>query len=308
MITAQAPIHSRRSPSEIALPSHQNTHSPNTHDIQMNRFVGDGLDYRRPVMSHPRDEVIDLTEEASSPPVSARPGYSGGLAARQSSRPHHPIIDLDQEYGDDEPEIQHEHTRDPSPDFEVLYSRAAPPRSRSAGNAASRDGSGPRRTGPTIPHNEFRRGMEELRRGMANVSNQIGIYRHSLLPQAPGRHHHHGNLHPPIMHQHQHQVPNDRDLFVNLEFHLPDQLDFETQGFRMGDVAQPRPQPPPPTYDAPPMARPGYTRSPKEDDVLVCPNCSDELGVGDSEEKRQVWVIKRCGHVSHLLSLGTLHC
>lgn len=60
-----------------------------------------------------------------------------------------------------------------------------------------------------------------------------------------------------------------------------------------------RPPPPPPTYDPPPKPRSGYSRSPKEDDVLICPNCEDELGVGKDDIKKQVWVAKKCGHVSH---------
>ena len=83
------------------------------------------------------------------------------------------------------------------------------------------------------------------------------------------------------------------------EIILPGELDFVTQGFRMGDAAGPRQtQPPLPTYDAPSPPRPGFTRSPKEDEVLVCPNCGDELGLGKDDIKRQVWVIKACGHVS----------
>ncbi|KAK3044225.1 hypothetical protein LTS18_001847, partial [Coniosporium uncinatum] len=54
---------------------------------------------------------------------------------------------------------------------------------------------------------------------------------------------------------------------------------------------------PPPTYEAPPKAPEGFTRSPEEDDVIVCPNCGDELMTGETETKRQIWVVKTCGHV-----------
>ena len=267
----------------------------------MNRFVGDGLDHRRPVMSQPTTDIIDLTEEAGSPVEPAVPTRGGITTStfRRLGHPQRPVIDLEEEYGEDEPEVQRELTRDVSPDLEVLFSRA---RSRSAGNPTPRNGSRPRRAARPSAQNEIRRNMEEIRREMQDVSNRLGIFQSSLRPPARAPSHsqpqHHGQLH----HQARHQIPNDADLLimpdVNLEFNLPDQLDFETQGFRMGDVTQPRPQRPPPTYDPPPKARLGYTRSPNEDDVMICPICSDELGVGKTEEKRQVWVVKKCGHVS----------
>jgi len=51
-----------------------------------------------------------------------------------------------------------------------------------------------------------------------------------------------------------------------------------------------------PTYEAPPAAPDGFTRSPRKEDVLLCPNCDCELGEGDDLEK-QFWVSKDCGHV-----------
>lgn len=55
-------------------------------------------------------------------------------------------------------------------------------------------------------------------------------------------------------------------------------------------------QPQRPTYQAPPAAPEGFTRSPGEDDRLVCPNCDHELVQGEELEK-QVWVARECGHV-----------
>lgn len=57
-------------------------------------------------------------------------------------------------------------------------------------------------------------------------------------------------------------------------------------------------QPPGPAYNPPPPVKAGFTRSPAEDDVLVCPRCEDELCKGSSETKQQAWVVKNCGHVS----------
>ncbi|KAH8153505.1 uncharacterized protein LAJ45_02318 [Morchella importuna] len=49
-------------------------------------------------------------------------------------------------------------------------------------------------------------------------------------------------------------------------------------------------------YKSPQPAREGYTRSPKEDDILVCSSCSSELGVpGEGPYAQEVWASK-CGH------------
>ncbi|CZS99236.1 hypothetical protein WAI453_008288 [Rhynchosporium graminicola] len=69
-----------------------------------------------------------------------------------------------------------------------------------------------------------------------------------------------------------------------------------------------------PEHVAPPPARSGFTRSPKEDLVLICPSCEEEL-IQNNEIEEQVvkksgkaptkkereehpfWVVKDCGHV-----------
>ncbi|EME47539.1 hypothetical protein DOTSEDRAFT_41932 [Dothistroma septosporum NZE10] len=71
-------------------------------------------------------------------------------------------------------------------------------------------------------------------------------------------------------------------------------FDYEPVGFDLGIVGGNRPPTPP--YEAPQPAAAGFTRSPGEDEVVVCPNCGDELAMGDSNEKQQVHVIKKCGH------------
>jgi hypothetical protein len=55
---------------------------------------------------------------------------------------------------------------------------------------------------------------------------------------------------------------------------------------------------PSPKYEPPKDAAPGFTRTPGEDEVVVCPNCGDELATGPDEMKQELWVIKACGHVS----------
>lgn len=78
-------------------------------------------------------------------------------------------------------------------------------------------------------------------------------------------------------------------------------LNFGVVGFDLGFGGGGRPEPPPATYEAPPPAPEGFTRSPEEDDVLVCPNCDSELCKGDDDVKKQVWIAKQCGHVSYIL-------
>lgn len=97
------------------------------------------------------------------------------------------------------------------------------------------------------------------------------------------------------------QRTNDRP---HLRFEPPPQraigitidMDYGITGFDMGFVGGNRP--PTPKYEPPEPAAEGFTRSPGEDEVVVCPNCGDELAVGDSEKKQSIWVIKKCGHVS----------
>jgi len=50
------------------------------------------------------------------------------------------------------------------------------------------------------------------------------------------------------------------------------------------------------SYVAPPTAKDGYTRSPTENMVLICPSCAVELGKDVDVVKKQVWAAK-CGHV-----------
>jgi len=73
-------------------------------------------------------------------------------------------------------------------------------------------------------------------------------------------------------------------------------LDFGAAAFDMG-LGEPA-RPATPKYEAPPPPEKGFTRSPEEDEEVVCPNCGDELGVSKDETKAQVWVVKGCGHVS----------
>ena len=76
---------------------------------------------------------------------------------------------------------------------------------------------------------------------------------------------------------------------------LPGIMNYDTVGF---EVMPGNNRPPTPPYTPPAEAEEGFTRNPGEAEVVVCPNCGDELAVGDDERKQQVWVVKTCGHVS----------
>jgi uncharacterized protein YbaR (Trm112 family) len=69
-----------------------------------------------------------------------------------------------------------------------------------------------------------------------------------------------------------------------------------------------------PDHIPPPAARPDFTRSPTEDDLVICPSCNEELVHRKDEEKPVVkksgkaptkkereehpfWVVRECGHV-----------
>ncbi|KAK6438714.1 hypothetical protein LTR95_005075 [Oleoguttula sp. CCFEE 5521] len=72
---------------------------------------------------------------------------------------------------------------------------------------------------------------------------------------------------------------------------MPGMMDYGAAAFDLGLGRQPSP-----TYEAPKEAEKGFTMSPGEEEIVVCPNCGDELAVAGDGEKGQVWVIRGCGH------------
>lgn len=90
---------------------------------------------------------------------------------------------------------------------------------------------------------------------------------------------------------------------------MPTMMNYVDPGFDMGIIGGNRPATP--KYEPPEPPAPGFTRNPAEDEVVVCPNCGDELAIGETEKKQEVWVIKKCGHVSvdtHALTVTILIC
>ncbi|KXT12566.1 hypothetical protein AC579_2092 [Pseudocercospora musae] len=101
-------------------------------------------------------------------------------------------------------------------------------------------------------------------------------------------------------HEHRNAAPRAHIHFgpprvgMQMELNLGGMMDYDTPAFDMGYQGANRP--PEPKYEPPKAAEKGFTRSPGEDEIVVCPNCGDELAMGDTEQKQQVWVIKKCGH------------
>ncbi|CAK1361231.1 hypothetical protein CB0940_03376 [Cercospora beticola] len=89
------------------------------------------------------------------------------------------------------------------------------------------------------------------------------------------------DTHDPIPH-----MPAAGPLAIGLEFDLP-AFDMGIAGGNQTTADK---------YEPPAAASKGFTRTPAEDDVLVCPNCGDELAVSEDEKKQEVWIIKKCGH------------
>jgi len=114
-------------------------------------------------------------------------------------------------------------------------------------------------------------------------------------------------------HQHNPHRPFDRHNLHGMGVGPPrpveaPRMDYGAVGWEMDPT--PVHRPPTPQYNPPPEPERGFTRGPKEDEVVVCPNCGDELAIVGSEEKQKIWVVKTCGHVSHhsFGLLPDLHC
>ena len=282
-------------------PSGNNT-SPPSHEnsglrLPPIRFERDGLDLRRPIMSRPQSSVIDLTDLPDSPP----PPQNHVPRSSRANRPprfSRDIIVLDAENDQTEGAVV---VRDGSPEVEVLSSRTTqdprlPVRAR-ARTATLR---------PYLARPDRSRRIEDPPHLIQYMRNMFHNRHHRTSAQVgrPGTMavvevNEMGepfNPSPGSLNSLFFDDPDDEGMFVHQTtgFQLPRDLDFDVAAFPMGGHI---PQPPAPTYDAPPPPRDGFTRSPTEDQEIICPNCGDELGLGEDDIKRQVWVIKMCGHV-----------
>lgn len=263
------------------------------------RFRGDGLDMRRPVLSTQSvRDVIDLTRESptntSNTAQTVQPPRHGPQEERSqdesSRRPpaqaqrgpryHRPIIDTDTA-ADTTNTVD---LRDSSPEVQFIRER---PRSRSRNNRGQNHGQ------PEPPERFSVTPGFPMRRG-ANFGIDLNS-RHRPPISLPDLQ----RLLPPfarLFGPGEELVAIDdwdvRDFDINMNVNM--------QGFNLQNPSAPVQQPRLPMYEAPSAPREGFTRDLKEDDILVCPNCDDELGTGDNDVKRQVWIVKTCGHVSNL--------
>lgn len=294
--------------------------TPFTFRLPSLRYPGDGLDLRRPVMSQPSQDVIDLTEEPDSPPLS-RDAHNSTIFPQplrfgQPSRYQPDIIDID----DDENRAVHR-ARGTSPEIQLLYSRSIPQEARQSRRQpvdarhmqadAGRSGRffeasrAPQLSSWNDLRNMVRTARGDIGRSAtqvfedeANIRRHLGLARTNQLTRTPRT----GDSLDLEA-----EFSDAEDLFLEQPGHSfapPSHLNFVRPGFQLEPQAQRAP--PPPTYNAPPAPRKGFTRSPKEDDTLICPNCEEELGVGKDEIKRQVWVVKSCGHVCIRLLRATV--
>jgi hypothetical protein len=265
------------------------------------------------------EDVIDLTADdsgygASQDGSSSRRGQGNngeGEAHRSSQNRHHDngshrlprgmdiIIDLDN--GDEDWALASPPPAAPgSPEIQFLSARAINPQRRAQQVAPQPDGDEVEFVGSNALSEEeqLRRRHRDMDRALNLLGDMRGRFTHlraqvdrfnaevsrtaATFPRPP--------IVPPR------GAPRARG-HVHVGFAAPGLLDFDMVAFDMGLDPGRAPQAPP-TYQAPPAAPEGFVRSPEEEGALVCPNCEEELCVGDNEVKRQVWIVKTCGHVS----------
>ncbi|KIV87842.1 hypothetical protein PV11_03361 [Exophiala sideris] len=288
------------------------------------RFERDGFDYRRPIMSTrtqqsshaPDDVTIDLTADSD---VSTVSDVSPRPALRRHTRPQSAenrslrappftrrqqqedleVIDLSEEDSDfhiDEFEVHSDtesersvHTLASSPEVQFLHERPASPGSRRpepprpsihAGTlGADRQGSF-----NLIP-DLFRRGTQFMFGNMQQAYDEMFADRfEQTRPRG-------NNARPNVGTQ---GNDTDPELVINLNYRRPA---FALGGLEMFDRTSETPQVVQEPYKAPPAAKEGFIRTFGEEDVILCPRCGDELAVGNDDTKKQVWVVKACGHV-----------
>lgn len=236
------------------------------------RFPGDGLDFRRPIMSSSpitgnTEDVIDLTNEPDSSPSRSteQQQSSNNTTPRRTRLPRFgreimDVVDLEDDDDEEEGELPNLGRPDSSPEVEFVGSTT---RSLPA---------------PSLPSTGISAQASHLYRML--VSGQQSFARQ--IPWA-------GRL--------LRRPPQDVDTVwigdgseggmgfsINLDVEYP------------RSTSTPVHVRPENTYKPPSPLPEGFTRSIGEDDVVVCPNCDEELGTGD-EIKQQVFVVKNCGHV-----------
>ncbi|KAK5122137.1 hypothetical protein LTR85_004383 [Meristemomyces frigidus] len=316
------------------------------------RYAGDGLDFRRPVMSISNvtsaAPVIDLTDDDNSQNTGAEgTATAGSSRARRLPRFGRDLIEVADHEPEPEPTQLPRHSlrpqfaglrrparfRQPTPpdmdnELEIVSERAlSRPGSRHhtpglaqrsitpypidltndddvvITNTRIREG-GVNAVRPGTTAGVGTRSMDAHDFGMGHIANLLRgqganlggrlVQRLGALVDAEE------DFEEPMrVHSHHHRGGIARGLHFAAgppaAMNMPGAMDFDGVAWDMGLTGGNRPATP--KYSPPPDAPEGFTRNPAEDEVVVCPNCGDELAMGgDDEVKQQVWAVKGCGH------------
>lgn len=321
--------------------------------MERRRYAGDGFDFRRPagaareqdagsvdltgdddddiMVDLRRDDVIDLTADDSGYGASQdgnnglrraaeREQQESSRARRGNGAPRLPrgmdiIIDLDN--GEEEWRIATPVPEPSSPDIQFISSRTIEGRRLPPPTTGNNNSDGDEveflRENPLPPDEVQRRRTRELDNVLDLFGTLNGRFTH-LRAQVDRFH--------ATVNREAHRfngpvAPNrSRHAHIRVGAFVAPVMDFDVVGFDLGPQTR-ESVPPPATYEAPPKAPEGFTRSPEEEGALICPNCEEELCVGNDELKRQVWIVKGCGHVcidlihethEHTLILRQVYC
>lgn len=161
---------------------------------------------------------------------------------------------------------------------------------------------------PGPPHRDRRRSVEFIGFAARHLRNVGGQYLPGLLAALPGI--------PRGIANEIAIIGRDQGLAMNPNPLADNPPDFNYQANGFGG----RPPPPKPEFEAPPPARPGFTRNTGKDPetgeelVIVCASCDNELKYDEEEddgprpakrprnkkdrEEHHFWAVKACGHVS----------
>ncbi|KAI9375249.1 hypothetical protein BJX61DRAFT_182280 [Aspergillus egyptiacus] len=232
------------------------------------RYAGDGLDFRRPITSPAppeEEEVIDLTNEPDSPELSR-------ALETSSHRPRGPRFS--RETAADVVDLEEEHPDPPSsPEVQFISSnvreRRPPPPPRAQGFMDSTFF----RMLP-LPHTTIFRPTARPYRREIPWREAAPLSRAELETLWIGE-----------------ATAGAVDLTINLDVEDPYVEFLGTTAGGGARTGRPRD-----SYKPPSPAPEGFARTITEDDIATCPNCDEELGVGD-DIKQQIWVAKQCGHV-----------
>jgi hypothetical protein len=218
------------------------------------------------------------------------------------------IVDLTEDAGDDEVEFISARSalapRLPGAPPETFQRQLPNPRQRIRHGPIELD-DGASLFVPENPDIDLVRGIDQAERELRRELYRINVYAHNpdyspqMLMQEIG--------------DRIHEI-NGRQRYGGPR---PGGLNYELHPFM---ERRPRPQEKP-QHLAPPAAKSGFTRSPTEDDIVICPACLKELVSKKSEEEKPVkkpggksptkkdreehpfWVVRDCGHVSFFFIL-----